>query len=547
MKTIYRCSKNSAATDDDEIGDSIGENRQQRERDRGGYAVTIDGLKRTALMVSAMAASLALTVGQNGLHAREMFTLTRESAIERAMASSYNIRQLELGVERSRMWLKAEQAGLKSRVYLNLRLPEFDAVAETKWNSTLQKDEIVRQNTRRWQAQLSVRQPVVLLGYPTNGYLSANNRIYRYLQKEDEGEDVDYYNRLFVEFNQPFLLPNELKNDIEEAELDLEQRELRYIRDRVNLASNISYNFYNLYRRVHREDIYGSRVENLERVTAIAEAFAAADSSRAIEATQARVELANARERYFRNRSDLRMEKMEMKQRLRMTVEDSLIVLHDISITPFEIDPDNAVRQGSMLHPQLRILEINRRKQEIDLNNTKGFDAFHLELNMTYGLEKNHDRYQAMWEEYNNSYSISLSAYIPIWDWGRRESRIEAERIGLRQRELSIEETRISIRSDIMTTITDLEDYQSRALNLEESVKKSRGLIDASISQYQNGVLSLQGLLQVLDRQAETEINFLEAYLGYRRTLQSLESQTCYDYEREQTLLDIYAPGKGGI
>jgi len=474
--------------------------------------------------------------------AREVFVLTRESAIRRAMENSYNIRQLDMGVDRSRLWLKAEQAALKSKVYMNLKLPEFNAVSENKWNSTLQKNEIVRQNTRRWQAQLSIRQPVIILGHPTNGYLSVNNRLYRYLQKEDHGQDVDYYNRLFIKFEQPFLLPNELKNDLEEARLNLEQRELTYIRDRVNLANGISYDFYDLYRRVYRDEVYRRQVEHLERVLDIATAAAAGDSSRAIEATRARVELANARERYFRNRSDLRLEKMEMKQRLRMSVEDSLIVDHEIVITPFSIDPDTAVRQGFSLHPQLRILDINRRKQEIRLNNVKGRDAFHLRFEITLGLEKNHDRFQAMWEEYDNSYSVSLNAYIPIWDWGRRLANIEAERIGLRSSELSIEERRHSIRADISTTITNLGDYQQRALNLQNSVSKSREIVEATIAQYERGSLSLQGLLQALERHLETEINFLEAYLGYRRSLQSLESRTYYDYERNVTLLDMYSP-----
>jgi len=36
---------------------------------------------------------------------------------------------------------------------------------------------------------LSVVQPVILLGYPTNGYLSLNNRMYRYTQYEEDELD----------------------------------------------------------------------------------------------------------------------------------------------------------------------------------------------------------------------------------------------------------------------------------------------------------------------------------------------------------------------
>ena len=133
-------------------------------------------------------------------NAQQSINLTLDRAFEIAMDNSYRIKHLQMGIERTRYLLKARQAGLKSRVYMYIRSPELDATSEFKWNSTLQKDEIVHQNTRLWQMDLSIRQPVILFGYPTNGYLSLNNRMYRYLQKENGTEDVDYYNRYFIRF-----------------------------------------------------------------------------------------------------------------------------------------------------------------------------------------------------------------------------------------------------------------------------------------------------------------------------------------------------------
>ena len=134
--------------------------------------------------------------------------LTLQTAVDIAMENSYRIKQLQLGIEMNRSWLKARQAGLKSRVYMNLQSPDFNAISESKWNSTLLKDEIVRQNTQRWQMELSIRQPVILLGYPTNGYLSLNNKMYRYIQKDNGNKDVDYDNRYFLKFEQPLFRPN---------------------------------------------------------------------------------------------------------------------------------------------------------------------------------------------------------------------------------------------------------------------------------------------------------------------------------------------------
>jgi preprotein translocase subunit SecA len=123
---------------------------------------------------------------------------------------------------------------------MNVSAPQLESVSEPRWNSELQRNEIVHENTRRWQATLSVRQPVILFGYPTDGYLSLNNRMYRYLQLgEDGGErDLRYYNRYFIQYEQPFFQANRLKNDLEQAELNLEDSELEFQDDVVSLVDD---------------------------------------------------------------------------------------------------------------------------------------------------------------------------------------------------------------------------------------------------------------------------------------------------------------------
>ena len=481
-------------------------------------------------------------VSSSRLTAGEMIQLTLDTAIDIAMKNSYSIKQLELGVEKNRYWLKAERAGLKSKVYMNLMAPELDAVSDYKWNSTMRKNEIIRQNTNRWQVDISIRQPLILLGYPTNGYLSLNNKIYRYLQKEDGDRDVDYYNRFFVRFQQPIFRPNQLKNDIENAELNLQREELYYIRNRVNLVNRVTFEFYDLFELIHKERVYQLTVQNLEKIYKSARTLALDDSTRKVEEVQALIELVNARELQMKNQSDLRLNMLNMKQRLRIDVHDSLSIKHDISLSNIPIDHADALEFGYTLRPHLQLLGIEKRRREITLNNAHGWDAFHLDFAVTAGLEKNHDRYQSMWEDYNNSYSVSINAYIPIWDWGRRKARINAEQVNVRRAELSIEENRSSLQNSINTALTNLEDYKRRALNLQESVKVVQEISDLSIQHYQDNTLSLQGVLQVFERQKETELNFLEAYLGYRRELQQLKGLTYYDFETDLSVIDMFKP-----
>jgi outer membrane protein len=476
------------------------------------------------------------------LHAGEYISLTLDSAVDIAMGRSYRIKQLQLGIERTRFYLQSRQASLKSKVYMQLKSPVIEAISETKWNSTLQKDEIVHSNTRLLQMDLSVRQPLIFFGYPTNGYLSLNNQVYRYAQRDGTNE-VDYYNRFFLKFEQPFLRPNNLKNNIEDAKLDLTRNELQYLIDWVGLIDRVSDDFYDLYTVIYRKNIYQSEIRNLEQTAEIVAKMVKRDTTRAIENVQVQVELANTKEMLLQNQSEIRRETAGIKRRLQLGQEDSVYIVPQVKIVPVEVDVNQAVQYGYSLHPRLRILAINKRKNEIDLNNSKGWDAFHVNLEMTYGLEKQKDEFRLIWDDYDDSYSVSVNAYIPIWDWGRRRKRIEAEKITLKKTELSIEETRVNIKSNIINAVDNLVDYQQRTLNMESNLDRVQEIVEVGMKQYGENSISLQDLLQMIKRQRDTELNFLDVYLGYRRSLLSLMIQTYYDYEKNVSLLDKFKVG----
>ncbi len=470
----------------------------------------------------------------------ENIDLTLESAVDIAMSNSYRIQQLKLGIVRTRYYLEARRAGLKSRVYMNLQAPELNSTSEFKWNSTLGKDELVRENTRRWQMDLSVRQPVMLFGIPTNGYLSLNNRMYQYQQKKNGTTDINYYNRYFISFEQPLFQPNNLKNDIERAELDLQDEELSYINDLVRQIDRIADDYYDIFETAYENDTLRHRIANLQRVTEILDRASSGNDEQSIEAIQAQVELANVQERLNGNQSDMRIQSARLIQVLRLDPDDSLIVKPEINITPIEIDVDQAVIYGLNLRPSMQQLAIRRRRNEINLDNEKGRNSFRVNLNMTYGFEKKDDDYDQLLHDHDTSYSTSVNAYIPIWDWGQRKANIAADEISIQQTDLYIEENRNEIKSEIINAVANLEEYQQRALSMKNNLDVAVDLTERSLAQFEEQRISIQDILQIIQRQEETENNFLEAYLGYRQSLLRLLINTHYDYEKDASVLDIF-------
>ena len=71
-----------------------------------------------------------ISISVNIVNAKQIIHLTLDEAIEVVMGKSYRIKQLQMGIERNRYWLKARQASLKSKVYMNLMAPEYKAVSD---------------------------------------------------------------------------------------------------------------------------------------------------------------------------------------------------------------------------------------------------------------------------------------------------------------------------------------------------------------------------------------------------------------------------------
>ncbi len=467
--------------------------------------------------------------------------LTLERMVELSLSSSYQIRRLNLEIQRDQHNLRAHQARLKSSVDMDLTIPAFSLESEPRWNSDLQRDEIVQSNTRRWEGELSVRQPVILFGYPTNGYLSFNNRLYRYRQEDFEGNaEITYYNRYYIRYTQPLFQPNGLKNDLEQAELSLESTQLEFYGDVIDIVDDVSESYFDLFEEHYRRNINQDLATKLERALGVARGLARTDSVRVIDVDQIQVELANAREQVQGSESSIRLEAAAVKRSLGLNDADSIAIEPIVRLEPVAIDMDRAVQFAIELTPRMRQLDISLRNSEIRLEETKARGGFRMDLSLSYGRERRDEIFDKLFVDPDNSYTVNVDAYLPIWDWGERRERTASSRIQIDQSRLRIEEVQTLIVSSVRNEVLNALDRENRALAMRENLDLARAVSESSFQRYQEGSITAVDLMLSLRREADTAENFLDAYLGWREALRSLQQLTYWDFEREMPVLDRF-------
>lgn len=479
----------------------------------------------------AVAAAFLLHGGPLRAQQGRPIHLTLDGMVELTLSSSFRVRNLNLDIRRDQFNLSAERARLKSSVNLQLTVPALRLTSEPRWNSTLQRNEIIRENTRMWEGELSVRQPLILLGYPTNGYFSFNNRMYRYLQRDDDGStDVRYYNRYYLRYTQPFFQPNALKNNLEQAELRLEGSQLEFYRNVVQIVSDVSRDYFDLFEDAYDRETASSLVTKLERALALARGLAAADSARAIEVDQIQVELANAREQVQRAESQLRLRASSVRQRLGLALSDSVTVTPSFDLRPVPVDEETAVRLALELTPRMRELTIALRSSELRLEETKGRGGFRMDLSVSYGRERQDELFDRLWSNPDNSYTLDVNAYLPLWDWGERQARLASSRVGIEQSRLRLEEAEIQIRSGVRNEVQNVRELQIRTLAMQGNLELARQVSESAFPRYEAGSISALDLLLTLRREMDTAQNFLDAYVGWREALVRLQSLTFFDF-----------------
>lgn len=488
-----------------------------------------------------MGAQGMATSGASAQTGRGPIDLTLERMVELTLSSSFRIRNLILDVRREQLNLQAEQARLKSSVDLNLSVPSFRMTSEPRWNSQLQRNEIVQENSRRWEGELSVRQPVILFGYPTNGYFSFNNRMYRYLQIDRKGnEDIRYYNRYYLRYTQPLFQPNSLRNSLEQARLNLERTELGFQEDVLGVVDEVSREYFDLLQIAVRRDNRRSLVRYLERALEMAKELAATDPARSIEVDQIQVELANAREQVQQAESSLRLRIASAKQRLGLSDADSLVLEPVLTFAPVPIDVEEATLYAMQLTPRMRQLTIGLRQSELRLEETKSRGGFRVDLALSYGREKRDELFDNLWVRPDNSYTIDVNAYLPVWDWGARKARLEASRMGIEQARLRIEEAEIQMVSNVRNEVLNVREFESRTMAMRDNLELARQVSESSFQRYQNAAIPVTDLVLNLRRELDTAENFSDAYVGWRRALVRLQRLTYFDFERRVPVLERY-------
>jgi outer membrane protein len=479
----------------------------------------------------------------NLIFCQETYMLDLQQSIDIAKEKSHQMLILKQVLAQAGYELKAATRKLKTHIDLNLTVPNYTETVRQFEDSTGSTFYSVKQ--LRYNGNLMISQPL-----PTDGQLYLSGGLEN-LRDYDKNERLTLMDAR-LGFNQPliaFYAYNSIRAEYKKAELNYELSNRSLKRAELDLIYETSQAFYSVVAASQRKKIAGQVLERQQEAYDIAQNKYNAGLIREVEALQMEVDLGEAKNDYNIAETDLVSQLNYFKQRLGLSLQDSVSVISDMSYNIVEVDEEMAVKHGLENRMELRENEIQIELSKLELKRIKSEGMINGSVSGYYDLigTDQHTLPFAFNEAMGNSwellrrnpgnFGVALTVRVPIFDWGENRSLVKAAQSGLEINKYSYDEEKINIEREIRNTVKQLNSSMRRLQLLEKNVELAEKSFNISRDRFSNGDIDSQALALDRTRLNAAYQSHLDAYISYKLLLADIMRKTFYDFENGQPIV----------
>jgi len=391
---------------------------------------------------------------------------------------------------------------------------------------------------------------------PTGGNLALSSLMYRNdlktvlaLQNYNQLKTRQAYSSLSISFNQPIFTRNRLRENLNEARYRYELSSSQFTRGQMDIIYNVTRGFYRLYRATREVEINREKLKNSEEAYRIARLKG--ETGRIPEGDVLIAEVAAAQNRANLSESlgNLEREKDAFKQLIGLELEQDIQIITDLKYDTFQIDLDKAIEKAlknrleiyeAQLAVELQKIDVDRaeRVRELKGNISAYYDITGVS---TLGGGTTRRLFESSFDNFVDrppNRGITFSVSYPIFDWGRGSARVQQEQANLRERELSLQNMKITVIREVRDIVRSVEEAKNRLKINEKNQKLAQRSYAISRMRFENGDITSQELGVEQERLATTQLNYLDAFITYQLAVADLKRKTLWDFQHNRSYLE---------
>lgn len=458
--------------------------------------------------------------------------LALNQALEIATEKSPEMQSARLSLERNQHLLQAEKAALKSQ--LALSLTPYNYSKDRRFNSLFNI-----WNTEELQQTSGVFAITQRLKW-TDGTVRLINRA-SWQEASSEFQQTEsktsFNNNLYFSFEQPIFTYNQTKLTYKQLELNLENAQLNYAMKKLQIEKQVTQYFYNLFYQQQSLEITNEETRNNEESYQIIKNKVEAGISAQEELYQAELNLANSHSSVANAEIEVESAKDNLKDILGISLYDEIEVVAEVGHREIPVDLAQALKQGLETRMELRQAEINIQNSLDEMTRTSAQNEFKGNLNLSYGIIGTNEKFDAIFDDPTQNQQIAVSLEIPLWDWGEKKSRIQAQETSIKQAHIDYSNQENQIIIGIRETVRQV-NYQLLQIDIrKKNVKNAQLTYDLNLERYKNGDLTSKLLGDYQTQLSREKLGLLQAQIQYRLSLLDLKIQSLWDFETRQPVI----------
>lgn len=478
------------------------------------------------LSVLVLCFSLCLAFGVQG-----QTVLTLEEALGIAREMSPDIMTSKLNLERSRKNLEAQNAALKSN--FSLRLNPFEFSRQRQFNETFSTWNTF-EDTRTF-GSFNVSQPIRM----TDATVTLINQLswQNSTNSFQESSLKSYSNNLRVELNQPLFTYNRTKLELKELELDLENTQISYNIQSLELERNVTQSFYQVYQQQVGLQIAQEEYTNQELGFEITKNKVDADLLPKEELYQAQLNLATSRSSMNNQKVALENAKDAFKQAIGMSLYENIEVQYNDTFKPVLVNMEFAINHGLEKRREIRQRKISIEQSQFNLIRTNSLNEFRGDLSLSMGIFGDNPAFNNIYNSPTQNPRVSVSLVIPLWDWGEKKARLDADRATVQTQEIALDQERNNITRTIRETFRRVQNLETQVEIAEQNVENAQLTYEINLERYRSGDLTSLDLNQYQQQLSTKKSDLSNARTDYKLELLNLKIQTLWDFEKNESLI----------
>lgn len=460
--------------------------------------------------------------------------LTLEKALEIAFKNSPSIQAAAYNLDISQHNLQAQIAGNKSQ--FNLTLTPY-TYSNVKVFNELTGQYNVQELTKS-EARLTISQPIIW----TDGEITLTNRFnWQDASSSYTGsvKESTFSNSLFLTLSQPLFTYNRLQLQITELELSLEEAQLSFAIQKLQIERSVTQQFLNLFYSWRSLEIAEQELVNSTESFQIIESKVDAGISAPEELYQADLTRANSQASVQNKHMQYENSQDSFKVLLGLPLENELIIVADIRKSLVDVDLAQAIDHGLAFRMELRQNDIAIQNALHNLIQAGAVNEFKAEVNATLGLIGTNPGFGKIYDAPNVDQIVQVSVNIPLFDWGRKKHILASSQAQIDSQRLSASEEIKNIKLEIRQAYRSLQNQRRQIEIAEKNVINAQRTYEINLERYKGGDLSAYDMQLYQVQLTQEQLDEVSALISYKIALLDLKIRTLWDFENNVSVLDI--------